>query len=648
MKYLILLFFLFYFHGFYKAQTILQIRQNFKNETVLEKKSYYAFLIVLKDVSNTEKYTSFLKEKSKKNEFSRKILKASELILSVLNHSTNVSIKEIQQIRTYFKAKKYISICDNLDVCEAYAYALSGNYAVASLKYKASYTSIKAKYFKNKSNFIDRENYYLVVMSIGYHYFDVGDNEKTHDYLEELLNDTEIKKDHEQYLIALCNVGTVYLEEDIDDKALKYFQEAQKIANLHGFEEWKNWTRLCISFVYWSSKRFEDSEKELNKLTYTVKNGEISYNDLSSAVVNLYKARNELHFGRDEAGFSYLNKIDPSISNEIGFNSFNRETYKNLYYEYYKRKNQFETALKWHEKYKDQVLKNKAFIEKNKRAIQKSFLDFEKRRISILEKEKSQKELSQQKLKVQYVLTFSMFILAIILAFFVHRQLKLNKRLVSLIKENKLKNQQIKESLTEKEILLSEIHHRVKNNFQIISSLFNIQSDSLNSPDQIAYLIEAKNRVHSMSLVHQKLYAKKSFSTIEFGDYILDLIDSLVINFGFNSEHIEVRSTLEEINISLDKAVPFGLLCNEVLTNCFKYGLDDSQKLVLNITLQLRNSTEIFLQIKDHGKGFNEQTKKPESVGNKLVDVLTQQIDGEVKRFNNLGAVVEIVTQLND
>ena len=186
-------------------------------------------------------------------------------------------------------------------------------------------------------------------------------------------------------------------------------------------------------------------------------------------------------------------------------------------------------------------------------------------------------------------------------------------------------------SLREKEVLLKEIHHRVKNNMQIISSLLYLQS--MQSDDMIIQeaLIESQNRVRSMSMVHEKLYRSTNLSRIAFDDYIRELTHELMNTWVGSDTVIRNHYEMEAVEIDIDKAIPCGLLVNELISNALKHGLKDQPSGLLAIKLK-RHNNEIILTVENNGNPLpdNFDIGRTETLGMQLIASLTQQLNGDL------------------
>ena len=202
------------------------------------------------------------------------------------------------------------------------------------------------------------------------------------------------------------------------------------------------------------------------------------------------------------------------------------------------------------------------------------------------------------------------------------------------------------EALHEKEILLKEIHHRVKNNLQIISSLLNLQAGKVTDPHTIQALRESQARVRSMALIHEKLYQSDSLASIDFGGYVKSLATDLFRSYQRGLSGVQLKIEVVEVALELDQAVPCGLILNELMTNALKYAFPDGRNGTLRVELRARPGHVLSLRVADDGVGmppeFNLATSK--SLGLQLVHSLVAQLDGRLDMENTNGTTTFEVT----
>ncbi|MEN6574676.1 histidine kinase dimerization/phosphoacceptor domain -containing protein [Methanobacterium aggregans] len=201
----------------------------------------------------------------------------------------------------------------------------------------------------------------------------------------------------------------------------------------------------------------------------------------------------------------------------------------------------------------------------------------------------------------------------------------------------------INDSLHEKEVLLREIHHRVKNNLQIISSLLNLQSHYIEDEETLDVLMESKNRIKTMAIVHEELYRSPNLTNINFKEYLERLLSNLFYSYGINGEIIEPKFDLEESNISIDTAIPCGLIINELVTNSLKYAFPKGRKGKIEVSLK-SNGGAYILKIADNGTGLPEgiEPENAETLGLQLVNSLVRQIEGSMELIRNNGTEFKI------
>ena len=214
---------------------------------------------------------------------------------------------------------------------------------------------------------------------------------------------------------------------------------------------------------------------------------------------------------------------------------------------------------------------------------------------------------------------------------------------ISDISDRKKADDDLKESLKEKEVLLREIHHRVKNNMQIISSLLNLQIQFEDLDETVSVLRESQGRIKSMSMVHEKLYMSDSFTKINFKEYITSLISDIFYSYGVNKGLIDWELDIEEVNMSFDTAIPLGLIINEIVTNSVKYAFPEGIKGKIKIILELKDE-KYFLTVMDDGVGIpvNIVPEKTETLGLQLINSLINQLDGNIELDRNQGTKYEI------
>jgi PAS domain S-box-containing protein len=200
-------------------------------------------------------------------------------------------------------------------------------------------------------------------------------------------------------------------------------------------------------------------------------------------------------------------------------------------------------------------------------------------------------------------------------------------------------------ALKEKEILLAEIHHRVKNNLQVISSLLKLQASSIDNPALFEHLRDSQHRIRSMALVHEKLYQAHDFAHIDFVDYVKSLTHFLLRSYSSGSSVPHIRIQGEALSLDIAWAVPLGLIINELVTNALKYAFPHKQRGDICIHMQMDNST-LTLTVSDTGVGLPETVdlRHPKTLGLRLVHSLVQQLQGTIVFRSDCGTSITITT----
>ncbi len=220
-----------------------------------------------------------------------------------------------------------------------------------------------------------------------------------------------------------------------------------------------------------------------------------------------------------------------------------------------------------------------------------------------------------------------------------------NKEILVQIEAIEKTKAEVKLSLREKEVLLAELHHRVKNNLAIISGLLNLQEDAINNAEAKQVISETKNRIMSMALVHKMLFKNPEFKRIDLGKYASELVSELFNSYNLLDE-VYIDEEYDVINLSINTSIPLGLILNEIVTNSIKYGFTDDPVRPKRFFISIKKQNSIIsLVVKDSGTGFKQDFNsdlETSSLGIILIKSLTAQIDGKIQFSNSNGAKIEI------
>jgi two-component sensor histidine kinase len=259
-----------------------------------------------------------------------------------------------------------------------------------------------------------------------------------------------------------------------------------------------------------------------------------------------------------------------------------------------------------------------------------------------------QDQLQKSKLQQGVILrniTFAVVALLIIIMALLYNRYRLkqktNRKLESQQQEIAQQNTSLLRLVNEKEWLLREIHHRVKNNLQTVMSLLNSQSVYINNDAALSAIHDSQHRVHAMSLIHQKLYNSENVSSIDMSVYIRELVSYLSDSFN-TGQRIIFEVNIEPLQMDVSQAVPLGLILNEAITNSIKYAFPGNRKGLIFISLSNTSPDHYLLTISDNGIGMPADARKTGSLGMSLMKGLSEDLDGEFSIENNNGTTIKV------
>ncbi|MGV6860430.1 MAG: tetratricopeptide repeat-containing sensor histidine kinase [Putridiphycobacter sp.] len=407
----------------------------------------------------------------------------------------------------------------------------------------------------------------------------------------------EIWKSHERWLDYaknLTSIGKIYLEERELSQAKFYLDEAEKLFKKEKYTFGLSEVNLLLGKYFKVTGQYQQAifkyKSSLKISNYAKANGLLV--KVYSELANCYALNHQF-----DSAYFYQSQY-----NEIKDSLFGIE--------------QANARLKFQTEY--------GVLQK-----EKTIKDLENKTL-IQELKNKQNELKGEKQKISiYALSFGVFIT---LAF-----------LILLFNKNKQKtalNSQLKMALSEREVLLKEVHHRVKNNLQIVSSLLNLQTGQVNSKSAHEILKASQDRIRSMSLLHENLYKSKQLNDIDFKDYVDELTQNLIISFDLKNKNIQIKKDISGYNLSIDYLVPCGLIINELITNTLKYAFPNQTSGEIMIKGQFV-SPNYILEISDNGIGFPKDMdiKDSKTIGLRLVNGLVRQIKGDLTWKNSTKGV---------
>ena len=470
---------------------------------------------------------------------------------------------------------------------------------------------------------------------LGIIYFRLKDFKKSREYFFQAKNKYHKTKEYFQESSSLNNIGLTFLNENKLDSAQYYFDLGLKTLHLNTKMDKKNVDAFKAVIKgniasIWLKKGFYDKAIPyyLNELRLNKKEI-LDINTIRSAYLKLGKA----YFLKNEipTALQYLDSTKNIL--KIYPNNIIEKAYIDLKGKCLlangniKEANTYFDILK---KYNDSI--------KRMRFEQKNFLATVKYDTEKKEKELflSKQKIELQKTKNKYQTLGIIFLLMVLTALFlfIKRLLKNQKRITK-------QKKQIQHSLEEKEILLKEVHHRVKNNLQIIASILELQNAKLDNKELNDILEQGQNRIQSMALIHQQLYQSKNLSDVAIEKYLKTLINHIAILN--NNSNIKFNIKANHLKFNINTAIPLGLIINELITNIYKHAFKNNDKGEVFIEIKQKKEHLYELIFKDTGKGFPEDFdfNTTDSLGLKLIKILTQQLKGTVTIKENATFIIE-------
>jgi two-component sensor histidine kinase len=442
------------------------------------------------------------------------------------------------------------------------------------------------------------------------------------------------------------NLSRLYLQNNKIDSAKKYGKlglqnvelamQDKSINLINKNEILNNWKALITGFMGKCDFNNKAYENAIPKLKYAINNGKIDIesNTLSMIYLSLcYLNLNELK--KYKIYSDSVKEIIKTIDAEDVIRS-----YYSACNSYYTKINKNDSALKYlnlYTKYKDKL---NAGIKQNQSILLLGQLEIKKRRDELNSKNinfikiETENKIVKNQLWILIIFISTIIIALILLIHFLLLSIK-NKKLLNIknieLQENiKITNEQI----TKNDFLLKELHHRVKNNLQLIYSLLNLQKRRLVEPEIKINLTAVQNRIHTMSLVHEFLYNSDNYEYINVLEYVTTLTIHLKAIYK-KDNNVQIKYNIdEEIELESERMIYLGLIINEIISNTFKF--DKGNNIIITLNIQAINS-KIEISIQNNGPGFDQDLIREESLGLKLIKIMCAQLNAEHEIHSSVG-----------
>lgn len=533
------------------------------------------------------------------------------------------------------RARLLLNLAYYCNSYEALNYAVEA-VAVSQKIQNKEYEAMAWDYCGNKNrllgNYLDAINSYIksseLYRDIGMKqneavtYFNLGttfsandDNINALKYMRRSVDLMTVMGDSVSLSNVFLNIGETFRKIHLLDSAEYYFYKALRIKENFNDDSGKLLIIGNIGLIHSAQGKTELAKKEISSAidVFSKKGDSYFTSYFQSEMADIFIKEGDKNKGENLLLQSFEIAKNDGLKEQI--RDINLKLAK-----FYENEKDYKKALRYQKQFKiyNDSLKDVETV----RAMEQQQSKFEQVK---LEKEiTSLNKINKLQRNISFILAFGVAIVTVF-TFLLLRLFKISKKTNN---ELNLQKQLLEKREKEKALLLRELNHRVKNNLQMVASLLSLQARQLKGHPAAEALISCKYRVESLTLMHRKLYRDDVDTTIDLKDYIEELSNNLVMNFG---SEFKLNLKLESFKINIDKAIPLGLIMNEIITNSLKYGKNGNLLPSLSISVENLDS-KVFLNIGDNGKGLPEgfDWRSSESFGLKLVHSLVSQLEGEI------------------
>lgn len=461
------------------------------------------------------------------------------------------------------------------------------------------------------------------------------------------LNMNQLEKGKDQYLLALeqfgklndssgmassnANLGLLYTELGEYEKAEQHLMKQKALNKVFPTLREMGFHHDFLGLLRQAQGRLEEAYQEHLKALQIRENLSSTYN-LCESKLNMGEVLIKL--GRYPEAISHLKDVFKYDEHE---SLYQQQTAYELLSEAYEKRGNHKLALENYKAFSQ--LSDSIYSEESLEVIAEKDARYNQQKkdaeITLLSKEKELSEAKLSRSKAIQTISLIGLILLAIAAFALYR----------LYRKIKSKNQTIVKALKDRELLLHETHHRVKNNLQMISSLLNLQSKYVKDEHVLEVLQNGRNRVQSMAILHKNLYVGEDLNMVNIQDYFEGLIDSILNSYNKSESDIDLNVSAKNVTMDVESVIPIGLIVNELVTNSLKHAFPkvDDIKPEIHVTMS-ETDGNYTLEVNDNGIGIEtKSTNKNETFGQRLIRSLTQKLKATVDIHTENGTRVSIV-----
>jgi len=429
------------------------------------------------------------------------------------------------------------------------------------------------------------------------------------------------------------NMGNLYAEQNFFEKATNHYKQAVGLDSITNFQWGLAYDYENIGNMYVKQKKYLLA---IEPLTKALEIRQLLKGKHELAISNLKLGGLYTQLGQLQKANKYLIKAT-AFASQTGALETERDVLR-AWSELKEREGSYKSALDYYQRH-DQLADSILNVNTSNEFARLNVTFETERKEKEIELLSVRNELSLNRLKsskkTNTILVFALGLFGI-----------MGAMLWKLYKGSTKKNEIISVALNEREILLKEIHHRVKNNLQFISSLLGLQTEHIEDEAALGALQEGQDRVQSMALIHQNLYQDKNLTGVNIKDYFLKMIHGLFDSYNIRDDQIELNLSVDDLNLDVDTVIPIGLIVNELITNSLKYAFTNMDKGI--ITISLHEEGEILrLKVVDNGIGFgdDELPTLGSSFGYRLIEAFASQLRAELSVDGSSGTVVTLDIQ---
>lgn len=443
---------------------------------------------------------------------------------------------------------------------------------------------------------------------------------------------------------VMNNLGITYKKMGLLDSALVYFKNVETFISEELADSLKGDREIFFEGLVKGNQGSiyllkGEKEKAISLLEEDLKTSESTNHRVSECNARISLAKVYLADKNYPKAFTYLKRA-AEISKELNLAQQLNNCYR-LFAEYFKAVNYFEKSSYYYEQHlrlNDSL--NQAYIEQQNQdfALEMALITQENE-ITTLKLETKQKSLAlnAQRLQLYFAIGISILLIIMLFILLVNGRIKskLNDSLVQKNQEILKRGLQLENAVLEKDLMLKEMHHRIKNNLQMVQSLLRLQAAEIDDPLVNRSYEESINRLSSMSLIHQNLYTQEKYKSIAFKPYLESLLNYLDNAHSSNNKNIKIIAEIEEVDISIDHAIPTGVIITELISNAFRHAFINQDEGIIKISL-FKIENFISLKVSDNGKGLEENfSLDTKGFGTTIIQMLINQINAKLE-FKNL------------